>query len=43
MYYSLFWDRQASADSVDPDKMLQNAASDQAVHYLPFNLQLLDT
>ena len=26
---------QAWANSVDPDQMLQNAASDQGLHYLP--------
>ena len=34
-----YWDRKAFANSVDPDKMLQNAASDQGVHSLPYILQ----
>ena len=33
-----YWDRQAWANSVDPDQMLQNAASDQGLHCLPLNL-----
>ena len=28
------WDRHARANSVDPDQMLQNAASDQCLHCL---------
>ena len=28
-----YWDRQALANSVDPDQLPQNAASDQALHY----------
>ena len=30
-----YWDRQAWANSVDPDQMLQNAASDQGLQCLP--------
>ena len=30
-----YWDRQASANSVDPDHMPQNVASDQGLHCLP--------
>ena len=30
-----YWDGQAWANSVDPDQMLQNAASDQGLHCLP--------
>ena len=30
-----YWDRQACANSVDPDQMPQNAASDQGLHCLP--------
>ena len=30
------WDRQALANSVDPDQMPQNAASDQGLHCLPY-------
>ena len=30
------WDWQARANSVDPDQMLQNAASDLGLHCLPF-------
>ena len=30
-----YWDRLAWANSVDPDQMLQNAASDQGLHWLP--------
>ena len=36
-------DRQAWADSVDPDKMLHNAASDLGLHCLPLIQQLSDT
>ena len=31
-----YWDRQAWANSVDPDQTPQNAASDQGLHFLPF-------
>ena len=31
-----YWDRQASANSVDPDQMLHSAASDLGLHYLPY-------
>ena len=30
-----YWDRQAWANSIVPDQMLQNAASDQGLHCLP--------
>ena len=30
-----YWDRQVLANSVDPDQMPQNAASDQGLHNLP--------
>ena len=30
-----YWDKQVWAYSVDPDQMLQNAASDQGRHCLP--------
>ena len=30
-----YWDRQACANSVDPDQMPQNAASEQGLHCLP--------
>ena len=33
--YSKYSDRQVWANSVDPDQMLQNAASDQGLHCLP--------
>ena len=33
---SKYWDRQASANSVDPGQTLQNMASDQDLHYFPF-------
>ena len=36
-------DRQAWANSVDPDQMLQNAASDQGLHCKPVIQQFLDT
>ena len=29
-----YWNRQAQANSVDPDQMLHNAASDQGLHCL---------
>ena len=32
--YPKYWDRQAIANSVDPDHTLQNTASDQALHCL---------
>ena len=41
--YYMYLDRQAWANSVDPDEMLQNAASHQGLHCLPFIQQCLDT
>ena len=41
--YSVYSDRQASANSVDPDEMPQNAASHQGLHCLPLIQQFLDT
>ena len=37
-----YWDKKAFANSVDPDQMPQNAASDQGLHYLPYR-NILDT
>ena len=34
---SKYWDRQTWANSVDPDHMPQNAASDQGLHCLPLS------
>ena len=31
-----YWDRQAFANSVDPDKTMQSAASEQGLHCLPY-------
>ena len=39
----MYWDRQAWANSVDPDEMLQNAASHQGLNCLPLIQQFLDT
>ena len=36
-------DRQAGANIVDPDEMLQNVASHQGLHCLPIIQQFLDT
>ena len=36
-------DKQAWANSADPDGMPQNVASDQGLHYLPLIQQSLDT
>ena len=33
--YSRCWDRQAWANSVDPDQITQNAVSDLGIHGLP--------
>ena len=41
--YPKYFDRQAEANSVDPDQMPQNVASDLGLHCLPFIQQLLDT
>ena len=41
--YLMYSDKQAWANSVDPDEMPQNAASHQALHCLPFIQQFLDT
>ena len=34
--YSKFWDKQASANTVDPDQTPQNAVFDQDLHCLLF-------
>ena len=39
----MYLDRQAWANSVDPDEMLQNAVSNQGLHCLPLTQQYLDT
>ena len=31
-----YWDKQAFVNSVDPDLTLQNVASDQGLHCLPY-------
>ena len=41
--YHKYSDRQAWANSVDPDEMPQNVASHQGLHYLPLIQQFLDT
>ena len=41
MYMYLDW--QAWANYEDPDEMLQTEASDQGLHCLPLNQQLLNT
>ena len=41
--YANCYERQAWANSVDPDQMPQNVASDQGLHCLPFIQQFLDT
>ena len=38
-----YWDRQARANSVDPDQMLQKLASDQGLYSLPFVSNTLNT
>ena len=39
----MYLDRQAWANTVDPDEMPQNVASHQGLHCLPLIQQLLDT
>ena len=39
----MYSDRQASANTVDPDETPQNAASHQGLHCLPLIQQVLDT
>ena len=39
----MYSDRQAWANSIDPDEMPQNAASHLGLHYLPLIQQFLDT
>ena len=34
-----YWNRHAFANSVDPDQMLQNGASDQGLHFLLYMQQ----
>ena len=41
--YQMYLERQAWANSVVPDEMLQNEASDQGLHCLPLIQQYLDT
>ena len=41
-FYPKYLDGQARADSVNPDQMLQNAASDQGFHCLLLIQQFLD-
>ena len=41
--YLLYSDKEASANSVDPDQTLKNATSDQGLHCLPLIQQRLDT
>ena len=36
-----YWDSQFWANSVDPDQMPQNAASDKGLHCLPLTLAVL--
>ena len=38
----MYLDRQAWANSVDPDETPQNVASHQGLHYLPLIQQFLD-
>ena len=39
----MYLDKQAGANSVDPDEMPQNVASHQGLHSLPLIQQFLDT
>ena len=39
----MYSDRQVWANSIDPDQMLQNAASDQGLHCLSLIQQFLNT
>ena len=39
----MYSDRQSWANTVDPDKTLQNAASHQGLHCMPLIQQILDT
>ena len=41
--YRMYLNRQAWANSVDPDEMPQNAPSHQGLHCLPLIQQFLDT
>ena len=41
--YHIYSDRQAWANGIDPDEMLQNAASHLGLHCLPLIQQFLDT
>ena len=42
MFYRMYSDRQAWANSVDPDETPQNAASHQGLHCFPLIQQFLD-
>ena len=41
-YLIYSWDKQPWTNSVDPDQMPQNVASDQGLHFLPLIQQFLD-
>ena len=41
--YPKYSDRQAWANSTDPDQTLQNVASDQGEHWLPLVKHFLET
>ena len=41
--YLPYLDRQAWANSLDPDEMSHSVASHQCLHYLPLIQQFLDT
>ena len=43
LIYQNYWDRQAWANSVEPDQMLQHAASDQGLQCLPLIQKISDT
>ena len=43
LIYRMYLDRQAWANSVDPDETLQIAAFHQGLHYLSLTQQYLDT
>ena len=38
----MYWDREAGVNSVDPDQMLQNTASDLGLPSFPHIQQVLD-
>ena len=42
LFYPKFWDREACANSVDPDQTAPKEQSDQGLHCLSFSVSIFD-